>query len=531
MAYEYIVAGKKVTLPVHPDKIAVRFKEPAAQAMRAAVIDPKPELGPFSDRLEVPNEKFTVVDVAAGAAPGPQRFNAASATLSSEQEVARVAPVFDLGGTQAIATDRLLVGFRKSTSPKKAHETLQKVVGADVEIIEELSPGTGEYKVRLPESLDPFEALEKLSQEKSVQYAEPDFVLLGTHVAFRTEVAGNPGGVGGGTPGPAAPSADPLLALQYAMKNTRADKAWTLTSGSPTIKIAILDEGVDAVHADLQSAIVGQFDGLSGTAAQQPNPWDGHGTACAGLAAAIPNAIGVRGIGGGCSLLAVRIARSAFKGAPWTTSNGAIQSAIDWAWQNGADVLSNSWGGGTPSSAIINAFERARLQGRGGKGCVIVIAAGNDNGPVSFPGDLPNVLTVAASNEADEPKTKTSSDGETWWGSNFGPEIDVAAPGVHNYTTDISGAAGYNPGSAFLSGDYVHNFNGTSSATPLVAGAAGLILSVAPGLTESKVRSILKQTADKVGSVVYATGRNDHMGHGRINVLKAVRRAQRLVTP
>lgn len=103
------------------------------------------------------------------------------------------------------------------------------------------------------------------------------------------------------------------------------------------------------------------------------------------------------------------------------TSNSIIRRAIDWSWENGADILSNSWGGGSPSSAIMNAFERARTQGRNGKGCVIVIAAGNDSGPVTFPGTLDNVLTVSASNEFDEFKTKTSQDKETWWGSNFGP--------------------------------------------------------------------------------------------------------------
>jgi thermitase len=214
------------------------------------------------------------------------------------------------------------------------------------------------------------------------------------------------------------------------------------------------------------------------------------------------------------------MARSLQPGGDWVTSDAVIARAIDWAWQNGADVLSNSWGGGPPSSAIRNAFERARTQGRGGKGCVIVIAAGNDSGPVSFPGTLPNVLTVAASNERDEFKTKTSSDGEFWWGSNFGPEVAVAAPGVHNVTTDISGADGYD-----LT-NYTATFNGTSSATPIVAGAVGLVLSANKNLTEADVRNLITQAADKVGSQPYVNGRNDQFGYGRLNVLKAVQMAQ-----
>ena len=104
----------------------------------------------------------------------------------------------------------------------------------------------------------------------------------------------------------------------------------------------------------------------------------------------------------------------------------------------------------------------------------------------------------------------------------------MAAPGVHNYTTDIIGVDGYNDGGAF-NPDYVKDFNGTSSATPIVAGIVGLILSVNPNLKEEQVRRLLKQTADKVGHVVYANGRNDQMGNGRVNALRAVQQSASFV--
>jgi subtilisin family serine protease len=155
---------------------------------------------------------------------------------------------------------------------------------------------------------------------------------------------------------------------------------------------------------------------------------------------------------------------------------------------------------------------------------VVVIAAGNEAARTSFPATLPGVLCVSASNEFDEPKTKTSHDGENWWGSNFGPEVSLAAPGVHNYTTDISGIAGYNRGPSHP--NYVPDFNGTSSSTPIVAGAAALVLSANPDLTEAEVRTILMETADKVGSVPYdEKGHNRFMGYGRLNVLAAIERA------
>jgi thermitase len=127
---------------------------------------------------------------------------------------------------------------------------------------------------------------------------------------------------------------------------------------------------------------------------------------------------------------------------------------------------------------------------------------------------------VSASNEFDEFKSPTSKDGESWWGSCYGKQIGVAAPGVHNPTTDISGPSGYAPG------NYTPNFNGTSSATPIVAGACALVLSANPGLTEAEVRKIILDTADKVGPYPYKNKRNDYFGHGRLNVLKALNAAR-----
>ena len=124
----------------------------------------------------------------------------------------------------------------------------------------------------------------------------------------------------------------------------------------------------------------------------------------------------------------------------WVFDDYATADAIDWSWRQGADVLSNSWGGGAPNDAISRAFARARTQGRKGKGSVVAIAATNEQRAISFPGSLPGYVTVGASTPKDERKTKTSSDGENWWGSNYGPALSLLAPGVFIWTSDISGA-------------------------------------------------------------------------------------------
>lgn len=546
MAYEYIVNGKTVRLPVSNDRVAVRFREPSGATERRAVIDPKPEVSSYDNRYEVPKEKLTIVDVAESQQAGPARVAAAFVALQADAAVEHVAPVFIVGSKQVVAPNRLIVGFQPEMGDKAA-EILKEHGG---EIVRQLGDGN-EYVVTLSPGAETFDVVAALASRPEVEYAEPDFITIGQH-GPQNRTMGGAGGVdkpsnqppnkpadgpadgdeiatAEATAGVAAPTIDPLLKFQYAAKITKSTDAWQTTVGSSAVKIAILDEGVDINHPDLKNAIAGSFDAVDGNTNQQPNPWDAHGTACAGLAAAIPNnAVGVRGMGGGCSLLAVRIALSPSKGASWAWVDQHAVDGIDWAWKNGADILSNSWGGGAPSNAITKAFERARTKGRGNKGCVILVAAGNDSGPVDFPGHLAEVLTVSASNEFDEPKTFNSADGEDWWGSNFGPAVDIAAPGVHNYTTDIVGADGYNSGSTF-DADYVRDFNGTSSATPIVAGIAALVLSVNPNLMEEQVRRLLKQTADQVGQVVYANGRNDKMGNGRVNALRAVQHATSFV--
>jgi thermitase len=316
-----------------------------------------------------------------------------------------------------------------------------------------------------------------------------------------------------GSMGPAAAGA-PELPWNY--KLIGVAEAWKITKGIPAIRVAILDEGTDTLHPDLKAAIVAERDFIGTQAHARPERNDSHGTACAGIvgsrSAAYP------GIAPNVSLVAARIARSnPIPPHRWIFDDFKTQDAIDWCWQVAkADVLSNSWGGGLPSDAIRLAFERARTKGRGGKGCVVVIAAGNAESTIPFPATLPNMLVVGASNQQDQRKTKAtfSVDGENWWGSNFGPTMSLVAPGVGIKTTDMRGAAGYS------AGDYVDTFNGTSSATPHVAAAAALILSLQKGLREDEVRKIITSTAKALPDT------KPNVGSGRLNLLKAVQKAQ-----
>jgi subtilisin family serine protease len=361
-----------------------------------------------------------------------------------------------------------------------------------------------------PDQDDPVGAAATLAralvERGTVEGAHPNFLRLVQRPgpASGTEVTGQWGLENEGAPG--------LVGADVA-----ARAAWTITTGEAAVRVAVLDEGVDTGHSHLKDAVVAEKDFVDGNATAAPDGDDAHGTACAGIVMA--RGPKVTGLAHGTSLVAVRIAKSD-GGAGWIFDDFNTADAVDWSWRDAeADVLSNSWGGGPPVDVITSAFRRARNRGREGKGAVVVIAAGNDQGPVSYPGNLPEVLTVGASNQWDERKTRRSRDGEDWWGSNFGAGLDLMAPGVSILTTDISGRRGY---SRSLT---TPTFNGTSSATPFVAAAAALVLSVRPDLTEEQVRKVLVDTTDRITP---GAAWSKFVGHGRLNAFAAVRAARRL---
>ncbi len=338
-----------------------------------------------------------------------------------------------------------------------------------------------------------------------------------------------------------APPNDPFYNNQWSLKNTgtyfggtpgadmNVENAWAVTTGDTTIRVAVLDVGVDLVHPDLAANLLPGYDGAGLGSGGAPSGDDAHGTACAGIIAAVGNnSIGVAGVAYTSRIVPVRIGYTT-TGNMIVTTNTIIAACIDWAWQplyGKADVLSNSWGGGTPATIINTAIDNAVTLGRGGRGALVLFSSGNNNTAVSYPASYASTIAVGATSMCDERKSPTSCDGETW-GGNYGANLDISAPGVKIYTTDISDTAGY------AIGDYVPTFNGTSSACPNAAGVAALILSVNPDLRHSDARRILETTCEKVGGYTYTanvpgqsngTWSND-LGYGRVNAFAAVNAA------
>jgi len=291
--------------------------------------------------------------------------------------------------------------------------------------------------------------------------------------------------------------------------------AWSRTTGDASILVAVLDHGIELDHPDMPNMSSLSYDTVTDTSPSQVR--GSHGTACAGIIGAARNNgdLGVAGVAPDTTLMS--ISNSLFLGP---NVQQELANGLNWAWQNGADVISNSWGHNSLSSPLIDdAITAALSQGRGGLGTVVVFAAGNANGAVSYPANSnPEILAIGAMSPCAERKNPSSCDNETGWGSNFGEEIDVVAPGVLIPTTDRQGAAGYD------ASDYTLRFNGTSSACPHVAGVAALILSVDDGLTQQEVSEIIERNAKKVGTYNYQTEpshpngtRHNEMGYGLID--------------
>ncbi|MBN7741772.1 S8 family peptidase [Bacillus velezensis] len=248
------------------------------------------------------------------------------------------------------------------------------------------------------------------------------------------------------------------------------------------VKVAVIDSGIDSSHPDLKVA------GGASMVPSETNPfqdYNSHGTHVAGTVAALNNSVGVLGVAPSASLYAVKVL-----GADGSGQYSWIINGIEWAIANNMDVINMSLGGPSGSAALKAAVDKAVASG-----VVVVAAAGNEgtsggSSTVGYPGKYPSVIAVGAVNSSNQRASFSS----------VGSELDVMAPGVSIQST--------------LPGNKYGAYNGTSMASPHVAGAAALILSKHPNWTNTQVRSSLENTTTKLGDAFY-------YGKGLINVQAA----------
>ncbi|MDD5556915.1 MAG: S8 family serine peptidase [bacterium] len=435
-------------------------------------------------------------------------------------------PVFDDGGGRPLViTDEFVARFRPGLDARAIDEVnarhgavILRHAGGPPECLV-LSAGGGE--------LAALRLANRYVEEGHVAFAHPNFIarrekrLVPDDPLFPRQWHLLNDGQGGGVPD----------------QDIDVTAAWDITRGDPAVVIAVIDDGVDFGHEDFNEDmfVPGHdfIDDDDDPSAVESNG-DFHGTAVTGIAAArAGNGIGVSGVAPECRVMPIRLV--AGKGETTPEQEGkAIRRAAD----EGAWIISNSWGppDGDPifrgdevvyplPDIVREAIDHAAENGRGGKGCVIVWAAGNGNEPVGLDGYASHekVLAVGA----------CTATGARAFYSDYGPELDLVAPsgdghGPGIWTTDYSGSAGYNPAGQFYeepTGNYTGSFAGTSASAPIVAGVAALLLSVEPDLTRAEAMERLRRTADRIDPSTARydlDGHSDLYGTGRVNAYAAL---------
>ena len=314
------------------------------------------------------------------------------------------------------------------------------------------------------------ELVKKLMESPEVEYAEQNFIVKTTY----------------------KPN-DTMFSKQYAPQIVKAPEAWDITAGDKSVVLSIVDTGIDLKHPDLAGKILKGYDVVDKD--NEPMDGQGHGTHCAGIAAAITNnSEGIAGIAPKCSILPVRVLDDNGSG-----SNSDVAEGIVWAAEHGANVISMSLGGKQKSNAVEDAVKLAIS-----KNIIVIAAMGNDGQEIKcYPGALPGVVAVGSTDNKD----KRSSF------SNFGEWISVCAPGsniLSTFPTYDTSMGQKNYGS----------ISGTSMATPAVAGLAALIKSKNWGYSITDIRKALERGSDDIGT----SGFDKEFGHGRINALNSLKK-------
>lgn len=408
-----------------------------------------------------------------------------------------------LPALDAVFADKKVAKFSRVATVSKKTKTTSSLLNWYVVTLAEAprgkSPAANETKARLAE-------LEQaLKATGDVETVENNYVIQATVMPSDPFYA-------------SAGSWGQVYGDLWGMKQIKAEQAWDTTTGSASVVIADIDSGVDRTHPDIAAnmwtntaevpgngidddgnGFVDDYNGWNWVA-NNGDPMDdnGHGTHTAGTAAAVgDNGTGVVGVSWSSKIMALKFLDSTGRGS---TAN-AIK-ALQYAADNGAKVSTNSWGCACISTALDDAiaYERDRNM-------TTVVAAGNDTkDALDFaPASSDGAITVAASDS----NNKLASF------SNFGQRIDVTAPGVD--ILSLKASQGTVCSTTIISGQYCR-LNGTSMATPHVAGLAALVLAQNGSLSGEQVRQVLRQNALDIGDA----GRDTRFGSGLINSASSV---------
>ncbi len=359
------------------------------------------------------------------------------------------------------------------------------------------------FSINFTQNEDIYAILEELRSNPDVEYAEPAPLfrtMSAPNDTYYNNILNNNG---------------TSVNSSWHLNLINAAQAWGITTGNSAIKVAVIDNAIWANHPDLVNKVVLQKDLADDDDDTTPPTFNtswSHGTHTSGLVAAqTNNGLGVASIGYNISLIAIKATKDQ-SSSPTILTEG--MKGILWAADNGANIISMSFGTPDPSTTMQNIVNYAY-----NRGCILIGAAGNDRkDEKNYPAALNHVIAVAS---CDESNQKSGF-------SNYGDWVDVLSPGGSSIASSSFSILSTICGNSNVSAYGVENnygiMNGTSMSTPIVAGLCGLMFSVNPNLTPEKLTDILKSTCDNVDNV--NSSYIGKIGAGRINAYNAVLGAQ-----
>jgi subtilisin family serine protease len=359
----------------------------------------------------------------------------------------------------------VLVGFVSPPTPEDV--AIVQAIGGQVRYVYSIVPAMA---ASVPEP-----ALRGLAQDRRVRVIEPDGLFHATNDGdFQGE-----------------------LDRTWGVKRIQSGVVHQAGLLGGKVRVAVLDTGIDASHPEFAGIYKGGYNFVAGN--HQPVDGHGHGTHVAGTVAAARDGVGVVGVAPGIDLYALKVL-----GDDGSGSFSDVIAALQWCIQNNIHISNNSYGsGGDPGTLVKAAFDNSYTAG-----VLHVAAAGNSGGSgppwaraVNYPARWDSLIAVAATTQDDKRASFSS----------YGPEVELAAPGVSIPSTI--------PGGGYAS------YSGTSMASPHVAGVAALIRAADGSLLNTEVRAILHDTAQNLGLDA------NHQGHGLVRADLAVAAAVNVESP
>ncbi len=520
--------GKTIELVESPDLVAIRTKDNQSLESLNISLRSRELIQDSTEVAKFPEAGVTVRRVNqeddSGLESSMSKRDETRTALKQEENIRFAGRVLQdsESGEVMLYTENFFVKFKDSLLEVECLKLIEKY---NLRIKNKLVFATNSYFVQASEGmgLKVFDLAEQILKEAGVEFCHPELVQ---ERRFKN-----------------------IHPLQWHLTKTKIkdkeidqhvniEKAWKTTRGKG-ITIAIIDDGIDTDHPEFKGRVVHPFDATTNGLDAKPKATDDiHGTPCAGMACAAGLSDGASGTAPEAFLMPIRL-RSGL-------GSMAEANAFAWAADHGADVISCSWGPSDgewwnpedplhsrmtalPDSTRL-AIEYALTKGRGGKGSVVLFAAGNGNEDISNDGycSYPGVIAVAACNDSGK-RSVYSDFGDSVWVSfpsgdfAWKPFKHLAPTSQGLRTTDRQAGVGYNET------NYTDKFGGTSGACPGMAGVVALILGANPSLTPSQVKDVIRQSCtkiDKEEGEYQPSGHSVWYGYGRIDAAMAVENAK-----